>query len=756
MYSPWAKTVMSGGSALQHILGVAEGSTYSLAVADNGTIWAWGDQSEGYLGNGVVSATSAGPGQVMQANGAVFSGVMSVSSRGDHTLALMNDGTVWAWGQNAFGQLGNRTTGANAANPVQVSGLSGIVALGAGLSHNLALKSDGSVWGWGFNGNASEIGAGSATAQTDLPAYVPGLSNVTAVAAFKSHYLALDGTGTLWTWDDVHPGQISDGTLISGSPTPVPVAGFSGVSLTAIACGANFNLALDNHGQVWAWGDNQYGELGSGNNVSNQTPQLVMTSSGPLTGIVSIACGARTGYALDNSSSKYLWSWGYNYDGELGNSDSGFNNTNLAAQTLSNIVSITAGTYTAGAISGTGVVSLWGFNVNSGMGGNFVPGAYTATPAAISGLTGVSALEINYYHILALTSGGISCWGLNADGQLGNGTTTTSTSFTAISGLTGVSALAASSDAYHSVIIKSDGTLWAWGDNAAGQLGIGRFGPVASAGSPTGSDSPVQVAGLSALLNGATISSLAEGEYSTVALTSTKQVLQWGDSSYQPVGFSVPVQVAELGSVGAPGISPSGGTYTSAPTITITNSLSTGTIHYTLDGTEPTDSSLAYSAPFTVSKSVLISAAVFSDSLPNPTQISPIATAQIYVADSSQTGLPGPVTGVMVSSPSSNEILVGWNLPSGITNYNQIGVYRSSDNGLTYQLIGLLAPSALSYADYGVQAPPTGGYFYKVETINDSGNSSAIASPAISPTTVPPVSIFVTAPAGPPAPVPKP
>src|SRR6202042_3352383 len=134
--------------------------------------------------------------------------------------------------------------------------------------------------------------------------------------------------------------------------------------------------------------------------------------------------------------------------------------------------------------------------------------------------------------------GTLYTYGINGDGELGNGTTTDANTPAQISGFSGVAGIQSGVTSSHTLALKSDGTLWSWGDNANGQLGIGFYGPVSGTNaSPTGSKAPVQVQGLG-LTGGVTITALACGKNDSVALKSDGPVIEWGDLSYQPRGFS--------------------------------------------------------------------------------------------------------------------------------------------------------------------------------------------------------------------------
>src|SRR5207249_3795971 len=145
--------------------------------------------------------------------------------------------------------------------PVQVSGLSGVAAIAAGGTHSLALKGDGTAWAWGANADG-ELGDGTNT-QRLVPVQVSGLTGVAAVAGGGTHSLALKGDGTAWAWGDDNFGQLGNGTADdSVHPTPAQVAGLGGVTVIAAGGGGAHNLALQG-GAVWAWGENDQGQLGA-------------------------------------------------------------------------------------------------------------------------------------------------------------------------------------------------------------------------------------------------------------------------------------------------------------------------------------------------------------------------------------------------------------------------------------------------------------------------------------------------------------
>lgn len=279
---------------------ISGGGEHSLALKLDGTIWTWGDNEYGQLGDGTTTDRST-PVQV-----STLSGVVTISGGVFHSLALKSDGTIWTWGNNWYGQLGDGTT-VERHTPVEVSGLSGVVAIAGGVYHSLALKSDGTVWTWGDNGYG-QLGDGTNTNRT-TPVQVSSLSGVVAIARGHQHSLALKSDGTVWAWGYNSDGQLGDGTNTNRT-IPIQVSGLSGV--VAIAGGYNHSLALKSDGTVWIWGNNRFGQLGDGTPTNKTTPVEV---SG-LSSIVTISGGGDHSLALKSDGT--IWAWGYNSDGQLG------------------------------------------------------------------------------------------------------------------------------------------------------------------------------------------------------------------------------------------------------------------------------------------------------------------------------------------------------------------------------------------------------------------------------------------------------
>lgn len=300
------------------VAGVSAGYYHSVALISNGTVMTWGSNTHGELGNG-LSTYSLIPTQVLtgvtnNVTGAdgkvtavaeVFSGADAVIAGAGHTLAHKADGTVWAWGLNDTGQLGNNTL-TDSVTPVLVQGLTDVTAVTAGNSHNMALKADGTVWAWG----SDYLGNGT-TNKSLIPVLVPGLTNVKTISTGYLHTVALKYDGAVVTWGDNSAGKLGDGST-TNRLRPVSVSGLSGVKVKAVAAGYNHTVALAEDGKVWTWGDNSYGQLGDGSTTNRSLPVQVPG----LDSVVSVAAGFGDTLAVKADGS--VVSWGYNAKGELG------------------------------------------------------------------------------------------------------------------------------------------------------------------------------------------------------------------------------------------------------------------------------------------------------------------------------------------------------------------------------------------------------------------------------------------------------
>jgi len=340
---------------------VAAGQMHTHALVADGTVYGWGLNYNGQVGDGTAT-TRLSP--VM-----VASDVVALAAGDNHTLALKRDGTVVAWGRNTYGQIGDGTT-YERRSPVPVSGLTEVVAVAAGGEHSLALRADGTVWGWGRN-SEGELGDGTHVNRSS-PSQVAGLSGVVALAAGGDVSVALISdqaeAGTVWTWGDNTHGQLGDGTTV-GQSRPIKVAGVP--SATAVAAGRDWVLVRLANGVLWTWGANDVGQLGDGSTTMRPWPDAGPRVA-PLEGVSS---GTRHGLALTPEG--VAWAWGSDSAGQLGRGD-------LAC-----------------------------------------PLSVCASPAAVLGAEPALAVAAGGQHSVILRADGrVLTTGYNTNGQLGDGTTT--------------------------------------------------------------------------------------------------------------------------------------------------------------------------------------------------------------------------------------------------------------------------------------------------------------------------------------------
>jgi hypothetical protein len=333
-------------SGLSGVVAVSAGFGHSLGLLSDGTVRAWGDNLFGQLGSGYLPQ-SPPYGSILPVTARGLSGVTAIAAGISHSLALLSDGTVQIWGDNRYGQLGDGTISNGSPGPVPVNWISGVIAIAAGPIHSLALLSDGTVRAWGWNA-CGQLGIGT-TNTSLIPVAVSGLSGVIAIATGECHSLALSSDGTVWGWG-ANP---ASGTTVS-SYTPVPLRGLNGQAI-AIAAGGWHSLALLRDGTVRAWGRNTFGQLGNGTNISSSTP---VTVSG-LTGVAAIAAGgiagpfplsienpsAESGHSLALLRDGTVRAWGRNNLGQLGNGTTTDSSIPVATSGLSRVRAIAAGPF---------------------------------------------------------------------------------------------------------------------------------------------------------------------------------------------------------------------------------------------------------------------------------------------------------------------------------------------------------------------------------------------------------------------------
>jgi uncharacterized repeat protein (TIGR03803 family) len=353
-----------------------------------------------------------------------------------------------AWGKNTYGQLGNNsTTSSDVPVSVLSSGvLSGktIVAIAAGGNHSLALCSDGTVAAWGYNG-FGELGNNSTTSSSVPVAVTTTMGTalagktVVAIAAGNNHSLALCSDGTVAAWGYNPYGELGNNSTTNSSvPVAVTTTGtaLANKTVVAIAAGSNDSMALCSDGTIAAWGYNTSGQLGNNSTTNSDVPVAVTTTGTALANktVVAIAAGSNDSVALCSDGT--LADWGVNDIGELGNNST--TNSNVPVSVLSSgvlanktVVAIAAGLYHSMALCSDGTVAAWGYNVSGQLGNNTttnssVPVIVTTMGTPLAGETVVAIAARNSHSLAFCPDGTVAAWGYNADGELGNNSTTNS------------------------------------------------------------------------------------------------------------------------------------------------------------------------------------------------------------------------------------------------------------------------------------------------------------------------------------------
>jgi alpha-tubulin suppressor-like RCC1 family protein len=355
----------------------------------------WGSNQEGQLGTGTTTSSA-----LFQQVSGLGSGVVQVSAGSSHSLALTSDGSVWAWGANSAGELGNGTL-TNSSVPVKVTGLTGVIKVAAGSGHSLALRSDGTVWAWGVN-TSGQLGDGTITGSGDTPVQVSGLTGITQIAAGGLFSLALRSDGTVWAWGDNSLGQLGDNSTTLRSDVPVRVAGLS--MATSIAAGSVTGLATrftpNTSAQILvAWGGNEAGQLGDGMFTSRRVVAQVTGIGAP--SIAGIAAGDL--YCLVLGSDGSVWGWGANDFGQLGSAPSSILQTR-PVQTIapgSGITQLSAGSGFTLALRSDRTVLAFGKD-DFGQLGNGVMTTGTVGIVQVTRLTGATEVSAGGFHSLAV------------------------------------------------------------------------------------------------------------------------------------------------------------------------------------------------------------------------------------------------------------------------------------------------------------------------------------------------------------------
>jgi len=521
----------------------------------------WGSNSLGQLGDGTTEDHTY-PVQVSN----LISGVTNISIGGSHSCALLTSGSLYCWGYNLLGQLGDGTF-INRTSPVEVSGFEDeVIGVSAGSTHTCALESTGNVKCWGGN-SSGQLGDGTSIKRslpvsvlniadrvkevtsgglhtcirtesqeiqcwggnnygqlgdgttTDRSTPGPVIVKVDKVSSGYGHSCALLSTNALKCWGWNSDGQLGDGTT-QDHIAPALVVGFS-EGLVDVSAGGFHTCALEETGVMKCWGENSSGQLGDGTLISRSTPDEVFGLGGAVS---MLSAGYAHSCAVDTSGA--LKCWGNNQYGQLG--DGTIISKNIPIEVIglsSGVAGVSAGMNHTCAVLNNGGIKCWGSNQYGQLGDGTTTDR--TIPGDVNGLTsGAAMVSAGGLHTCAvLSNGGVKCWGYNHHGQLGNQTTVDRSSPVTVVGLSGFAQVSAGG--YHSCAVSSTGIEKCWGGNYSGQLGDG---------TNTNRSTPVDVSGLNS-----GVSIISAGYEHSCAVLPSGEVRCWGGDAYGQLGDGLPI-----------------------------------------------------------------------------------------------------------------------------------------------------------------------------------------------------------------------
>ena len=287
---------------------VSAGGSHTAAIRQNGTLWAWGGNSDGRLGTNSVTNISS-PVQVCGG----FTDWCQVSAGNDHTAAVRTNGTLWTWGCNTCGKLGDITT-VNKSSPVSVAGgFTDWCQVSDGPLHTAAVRTNGTLWTWGL-GTTGRLGTNS-TVNRSSPTCISGtFTDWCQVSAGCAHTAAVRQNGTLWTWGCATNGILGTNSTVSRS-SPVSVVG-DFTDWCQVSVGFANSAAIRQNGTLWSWGANSLGQVGDNTTVAKSSPVSVV---GGFTDWCQLEVGIGCAHTLAIRTNGTIWGWGSGANGRLGN-----------------------------------------------------------------------------------------------------------------------------------------------------------------------------------------------------------------------------------------------------------------------------------------------------------------------------------------------------------------------------------------------------------------------------------------------------
>jgi alpha-tubulin suppressor-like RCC1 family protein len=431
---------------------LSSGSSHNAVIKNDGTLWAWGNNSNSQLGDG-TNINKNSPIKI----GSNYDW-KTVYTGYRRTFAIKNNGTLWGWGNNFSGQLGDGTT-ITKATPTQIGIGNDWEKFSTRSSHSLAIKKNGTLWAWGYNG-AGQLGDGTTTSKL-IPKQIGVSSNWKSISVGSDYSIALKTDGTLWAWGYNLDGQLGDGTNIN-KLTPIQIG--TANNWAYVATGDNYTLALKTDGTLWGWGNNSSGQIGDGTTINKLIPTKIDNS----TNWKIIIGYGNTSLAIKTDNT--LWGWGSNPYGILG--DGTTNNINIPNQigTDTDWDIATLGSTHLVAMKKNSSLYAWGSNLSGQLGDGVED--VNAYPRQVGNLRNWKSAAAGANHSLAIkTDGTLWAWGARFGEKFSDGTLTNKNSPTQIGTETNWKIIVVGYG--QNFALKNDGTLWGWGDNSSGLLGDG-------------------------------------------------------------------------------------------------------------------------------------------------------------------------------------------------------------------------------------------------------------------------------------------
>jgi alpha-tubulin suppressor-like RCC1 family protein len=449
---------------LKDIVQIFAGSYYALALDKSGNVWGWGFGFYGTIPGEYGHNNICGGGFIIHGSDE-FKDIISISAGPYHSLALKKDGTVWGWGYNYALQVSPYapcTSSCIIWDPVKVKYVEDVVAISAGTVHSLALKKDGTVYAWGFNQNG-ELGDGTYAQKSYLTK--AKINDVVQIQAGEFFSVALKKDGTVWVWGDNWWGVFGDGTSNNDYPYPRKVEGLP--KIKKISANVHSIMALDYEGNVWTWGG-PVGYRDEENERYEKIKRPIKISN--LSFISSMSQGYDHQLFLKNDGS--AWGRGSNYYGQLGIWEFGYEPYFASGYEIDGLIQVSAGYLFSLALKKDGTVWGWGYNYYGqlGIGKENYEFLYSLVPVKVL-IEDVIQISTGYDFALALKSDGtVWAWGSNEYNQLGIEGIENSNIPIKVNNLDNIVKVSAGSA--KSVALKNDGTVWIWGGGSGSKVPV--------------------------------------------------------------------------------------------------------------------------------------------------------------------------------------------------------------------------------------------------------------------------------------------